>query len=202
MRKARSSSVGQLVSPLLMVLLFLASRPVLAGAQPDPLFRSDEVLELTLTGDLRAVSRDRKDVPEQRPATLSYVAADGSPVTLAVSLEPRGKSRRTKDVCTFPPLWVHFDKSAVKDTLFDKQKRLKLVTYCRTPNSFQDYVLKEYLASRIFTLLTDASFRVRLLRVHFAQAGDGRDPLVRYAFFIEHKRRLAKRLDAEVAEPE
>lgn len=184
-------------------LILMLSGPVLAETrQPDRLFRSDDVLEVTLTGELRALARDRKDVPELRPATLSYVGADGMPVTLAVDLEPRGKSRRDRSVCTFPPLWVHFDKEAVQDTLFEKQKRLKMVTYCRSPASFQDYVLKEYLAYRILNQLTDASFRVRLLRVHFAEAGAGREPLVRYGFFIEHKRRLAKRLDLEIAEPE
>ncbi|MGE0625895.1 MAG: hypothetical protein AB7I04_17775 [Pseudomonadales bacterium] len=197
MRKTNRRSVRQLRAA--MVLTLLICQPALAD--PDPLFQSDDVLEMTLTGELRALARDSSDVPELRPATLSFAGPDG-PVTLAVNLEPRGKSRRDRDVCTFPPLWVHFDKSAVEGTLFEKQKRLKMVTYCRSPSSFQDYVLKEYLAYRIFNQLTDASFRVRLLRVHFAEMGDGRDPLVRYAFFIEHKRRLAKRLDADVVEPE
>ncbi len=205
MRKTSANGVRHAGLPGLILIVLLGSPVtvvVAETAKPDPLFRSDEVLELTLTGELRALARDRKEVPDERAGTLSYTGEDGKPVTLAVMLEPRGKSRRDRDVCTFPPLWVHFDKSAVKGTLFAKQKRLKLVTYCRSPESFQDYVLKEYLAYRIFNLLSDVSFRVRLLKVAFAETGGSRDPLVRYGFFIEHKDRLARRLDARVTEPE
>lgn len=201
MRKTSSHRVRHAA---VLVLGLLLGVPALAESRSDadPLFRSDDVLEITLSGELRALARDRKEVPERRPGTLSYAGPDGNPVTLNVSLEPRGKSRRDREVCTFPPLWVHFDKAGVKDTLFAKQKRLKMVTYCRSPESFQDYVLKEYLAYRIFNRLTDTSFRVRLLRVRFAEGGDERNPLVRYGFFIEHKQRLAKRLDKAVVEPE
>lgn len=200
MRKTNSVRVWLSGTLTALVLLTVAGAGR-ADSTPDPLFGSDDVLEVSLTGDLRAISRDRKEEPESRPGTLSYTDANGQQVTLNVMLEPRGKSRRTRKVCTFPPLWVEFDKAQVGDTLFAKQKRLKMVTYCRSPESFQDYVLKEYLAYRIFNVLSDQSFRVRLLRVAFTEQEGGRDPLVRYGFFIEHKGRLAKRLDARVAEP-
>jgi hypothetical protein len=140
-------------------------------------------------------------VPEVRAGRLRYLDDTGVEQTLAVALEPRGQSRRDREVCTFPPLWVHFEKDAVDDTLFDKQKKLKMVTYCRSPKSFQDYIVKEYLAYRIFNALTDASFRVRLLEVSFQEAESQAKPTIRYGFFIEHKKRLAKRLDMKVREP-
>jgi hypothetical protein len=85
--------------------------------------------------------------------------------------------------------------------MFDKQKKLKMVTYCRSPKSFQDYIVKEYLAYRILNILTDASFRVRLLEVSFQEADSQAKPTIRYGFFIEHKKRLAKRLNMKVREP-
>jgi hypothetical protein len=118
-----------------------------------------------------------------------------------VELQPRGQSRRDRAVCTFPPLWVHFDKKSIKGTIFAKQNKVKMVTYCRSPKSFQDYIVKEYLAYRIFNQLSDASFRVRLLEVTFQEADSNSKPLVRYGFFIEHKKRLAKRLDLKVQDP-
>jgi hypothetical protein len=165
----------------------------------DPLFESNDLLEIELNGPLRALSRDREEEPELRPATLSYPDAQGNRQTLTVQLEPRGKSRRDREVCTFPPLWVHFDKEEVKDTLFRKQNKLKLVTYCRSPENFQDYVIKEYLVYRIFNELSPMSFRARLAKISY-QDGD-RKPTVRHGFFIEHKKRLAKRLETEVLEP-
>lgn len=175
-----------------------------ATKDPDRLFASNEILEITLTGPLRALARDRAKPPEVRPGQLTYQDDQGQTQSFEVSLEPRGNSRRDRDVCTFPPLWIHFDKKAVGGTLFAKQKKLKAVTYCRSPASFQDYVLKEYLVYRTFNELSDASFRVRLLKISFQEA-DSKSakskPLVRYGFFIEHKKRLAKRLDLKVVEP-
>jgi hypothetical protein len=170
-------------------------------AAVDPLFASDEVLSVNLTGPFRKISRDRAETPELRAGQLGFTDETGAPVTLTVQLEPRGKSRRDREVCVFPPLWVHFDKSELKDTLFSKQNKLKMVTHCRSQESFQDYVLKEYLAYRIFNRLSDMSFRVRLLKVSYQDSEGKGKPLERYGFFIEHKKRLAKRLDRKVLEP-
>jgi hypothetical protein len=186
----------------LLTVTFAGAAETSRADDADPLFAADDVLEITLEGPLRALSRDRAETPEVRPGVLRYLDGEGVERTLEVQLEPRGKSRRDREVCTFPPLWVHFDKDAVQDTLFDKQNKLKMVTYCRSPKNFQDYVIKEYLVYRIFNLLTDASFRVRLLSVGFQEEGAGSDPTVRYGFFIEHKKRLSKRLDMKVREPE
>ncbi|MEJ2089977.1 MAG: hypothetical protein P8Y69_16185 [Gammaproteobacteria bacterium] len=173
----------------------------LAG-EADPLFQDHTPLEVTLSGPLNALARDRDPEPERRPGTLTVLGGSDPAATFAVELEPRGKSRRDRSVCTFPPLWVQFDKEQVKGTLFKKQDKLKLVTYCRSPKSFQDFVILEYLAYRIFNELSPAaSFRVRLLNISY-EGSDGRGkPLTRYGFFIEHKKRLAKRLDTKVMEP-
>lgn len=173
----------------------------LLAAEADRLFASSEPMQITIEGPLRALSRDRNEEGERRPGTLSYTTAAGERASLEVELQPRGQSRRDRDVCTFPPLWVHFDKQAVKGTVFAKQNKVKMVTYCRSPKGFQDYIVKEYLAYRIFNVLSDASFRVRLLEVSFHESGTSAKPLVRYGFFIEHKKRLAKRLDLKVQEP-
>jgi hypothetical protein len=151
------------------------------------------------------MSRDRADNPEYRPGTLSLaganVQAGGTEEKFEIRIRPRGKSRRDRSVCKFPPLRVNFKKGQVKNTLFAGQNALKLVTHCRTRDSFQRYVLKEYLVYRIFNLLTDASFRVRLLKVTYVDSERNAKPIERYGFFIEHKNRLAIRVGTTVAEP-
>ncbi|MEM8767316.1 MAG: hypothetical protein AAGE43_07730, partial [Pseudomonadota bacterium] len=146
---------------------------------PDPLFADEALLEVTFTAPFRDLSRDRAEEPERRAGSLTWTDADGEQ-TLPVEYEPRGKSRRDRNVCTFPPLWVHFEKDSIKGTLFKKQNKVKVVTYCRSPTNFQDYVVKEYLAYRIFNELSDASFRVRLARIHYQEADSDRKPVTRY----------------------
>lgn len=179
----------------------LAITPEGAEAEGDPLFQNNSLLKISIEGPLRALSRDRAEEGERLPGSLTYLDAQGARATLDVDLQPRGQSRRDREVCTFPPLWVHFEKKSVKETVFAKQNKVKMVTYCRSPKSFQDYIVKEYLVYRIFNRLSDSSFRVRLLEVTFKEEGSDKKSLVRYGFFIEHKKRLAKRLDLKVQEP-
>lgn len=188
-----------LVAVLIAAAICLA-RPVLA-AEGDPLFADNGLLKISIEGPLRKLQRDRSEAGERLPGVLGYTGPDGRPASLEVELQPRGQSRRDREVCTFPPLWLHFNRKSVKDTVFARQNKVKMVTYCRSPKGFQDYIVKEYLAYRIFNRLSDASFRVRLLEVSFKEAGSNGKPLVRYGFFIEHKKRLAKRLDLKVQEP-
>jgi hypothetical protein len=121
--------------------------------------------------------------------------------TLPLQLKPRGHSRRDRDVCAFPPLRFNLDKSENRSTEFAKQNKLKLVTHCRSTESWQKYVLKEYLVYRLYNELTPVSFNVRLVTVTYDDSESNRDPFTRYGFLIEHKKRLAKRLDAKVQEP-
>jgi hypothetical protein len=168
---------------------------------PDPLFAQEAVLAVTLTAPLDAMAKDRNPDPEYLPGTLSYQDAQGRNVQLDMKVRPRGNSRRERRVCTFPPLRLNFQKKQVKDTLFAGQNALKLVTHCRWTEKFQQYVLKEYLAYRMLNVLTDASFRVRLLQITYVDSERDSKPYQRYGFFIEHKNRLAERLNTEVAEP-
>ena len=177
----------------------------LAATSEDPLFAEDSVVSITLSGPLRAMSRDRADDPEYRPGTLSLAGANaldsGDEEKFEIRIRPRGKSRRDRSVCRFPPLRVNFKKGQVKNTLFAGQNALKLVTHCQTSESFQRYVLKEYLVYRIFNLLTDVSFRVRLLKVTYVDSETNAKPYERFGFFMEHKNRLAIRMGTTVAEP-
>jgi hypothetical protein len=189
----------RLLSGLLLVSLPLVCATAIAKA--DRLFASHDPIEITLSAPFRSLSRDRDDEPQDRPAILSY-AVDGETHSVAIGIRPRGKSRRDRSVCTFPPLRLNLPKSDVKGTLFAKQNKLKLVTHCRSMQSYQQYVLREYLAYRVFNLLTEASFKVRLLTVNYVDEDRNGKVTTRLGFIIEHKKRLARRLDADLIEVE
>ena len=183
-----------------VIVLFL---PILAAAAkgnngPDPLFASDEILDIEIEAPFGMLARDRPD-KEEVAGKFRYTAEDGSLVEFDVAVRTRGRLRRNKRVCRFPPLRLNFKKSEVKDSLFDKQNRLKIVTHCRKVARYDQAILSEYLAYRIFNLLTDTSFRVRLLRVTYTYNDEDRQ-VEDYAIFVEHKDRIEKRLDAKTTE--
>ncbi|MCZ6710147.1 MAG: hypothetical protein O7B25_07280 [Gammaproteobacteria bacterium] len=187
----------RLLSAFLLVSLPLVCATAIA--KPDRLFASHDPIEITLSAPFRSLSRDRDDEPQDRPATLRY-EVDGEAHSVAIGIRPRGKSRRDRSVCNFPPLRLNLPKADVKGTLFAKQDKLKLVTHCKSMQSYQQYVLREYLAYRMFNLLTEASFKVRLLTVNYVDEDRNGKVTTRLGFIIEHKKRVARRLDADLIE--
>ena len=176
------------------VLLATQFAYALESGEPDPLFQDDSVVEITITAPMKTLLGERPNDHYLR-GKLSYVDADGRVLDFDVGVSTRGNYRRQTKVCPFPPLRINFKKSQVRDTLFHKQNKLKLVAHCRDRSDrYEQNIIKEYLAYRFLNTLTDVSYRARLARVTYKDSEEKDEDRVRYAFFIEHKKRLGKRL--------
>ena len=151
-----------------------------AIAAPQPLFARDDMLHLTLRGPVSRMDRaaDAKPVP----GLLTVVGA--APESLPVELSVRGITRRKSDICPFPPLRVEFTKKPAATSIFKGQKSLKLVTHCRPAENFQQYLLLEYAAYRMYNALTPESFDVRPATIDYV-GDDGRAITSRLGFFVE-----------------
>jgi hypothetical protein len=172
---------------LLLLALGTLATAAPAAAGDTPLFASSEVVKLTIQGPIPSVIRSGSRGAQ--PGTLT-VAATGE--AIPVTLAPRGLTRRRTDICQFPPLWVRFPSPPPPQSLFAGQKALKLVSHCRSAESFQQYVLLEYAAYRMFNALTPASFKVRLAQIDYVDER-GRTVASRYGFFIEDLDDVARR---------
>ena len=174
-----------------LVAMALASSAVIAkpAAQPKPLFASDTPIKITIQGPMQALVANRSSPP--LPATL---IADG--VSYPITLAPRGIFRRK--TCDFPPLKVEFTRPAPPGSLFQGQHHLKLVAHCKRDPGFQQKVLLEYSAYRLYNLITPLSFRARLANVDYLDE-NGRPFVSRVGFFIEDLSDVAKRNGLKVA---
>lgn len=175
-------------SMVLAAALGLSASAALGQPAPTALFASDEPLRLTLSG---AIDRIGKSGSEAGTIAIAGGASE------TVRLEPRGITRRQRDVCQFPPIRVVVERPAAQ-SVFAGQRRLKLVTHCRNAESFQNHVLLEYAAYRIYNVLTPLSFRARLAQIDYQQA-DGRPIISRYGFFIEDIDDVARRNGMQAA---
>jgi hypothetical protein len=160
-----------------------------AGAQA-PLFADDAPVSITITGPINAILRAPARDTDARPAILT-LDADGR--AFNIELSPRGLSRRRSEVCSFPPLRVEFADGSVSGTLFRGQGRLKLVTHCRPQERFEQLVMLEYTAYRLYNLVTPMSFRVRPLDVAYEEPNSTSAPRRHFGFFIEDVDDVAKR---------
>ena len=175
-----------MIARILLSLLLVLASPAAAAAGDKPLFDSSELLRLTIDGPISTITRNRAEEP--RAATLTVA---GTNQALPITLTTRGITRKASDICQFPPLKVSFSGRPPEGSVFAGQKSLKLVTHCRSSESFQQYVLLEYAAYRMFNVLSPASFRVRLAQIDYV---DGGKPVAsRYGFFIEDLRDVARR---------
>jgi hypothetical protein len=158
----------------------------LGAQQPKPLFASNDPIHLVIQAPLSGLIHNRSSPAVQ--GTLTDPAGQALPVALSV----RGITRRASDVCDFPPLRVQFTSAPPASSQFAGQKKLKLVTHCRNAESFQQYVLLEYSAYRMFNVLTPQSFRVRLANIDYRDA-NGRPIVSRVGYFLEDLSDVAKR---------
>ena len=99
-----------------------------------PLFASDAPVQITIKGPISALASRRSR--GNQPATLTYAG-----VSYPITLSPRGITRLKKEICQFPMLRVEFPQRPPPGSMFDGQRRLKLVTHCRNSADFQQKTL-------------------------------------------------------------
>jgi len=176
-----------------LVLLLALAGPV-GAAEKAPLFQSDEIVKAVLTAPIsQAYGQRSQEVRIYFPGQWTYLNSDGESQMLNVSIRTRGNFRRKN--CALPPLQLNFKKSQVKETLFKKQNKLKLVAPCQNGPESQQHVLMEYMAYRIFEILTDRSFGTRLMRLSYIDSDEKRSSWTDLVFVIEDADDMAKRLD-------
>ena len=158
-----------------------------AIAQPKPLFSSHAPLSIAIEAPMERLFRDRSS-EEAVAGTLTDPAGNRLPITV----ELRGITRRTEEICAFPPLHVRFTTPPPATSPFAGERKLKLVTHCQNSGSFDRVVLLEYAAYRLYQSLTPRSFGARLATIRYL-GSNGRPIATRPGFFIEDLKDVAAR---------
>ena len=178
-----------MITPSLKRFVWITGLLLAGSISADPLFEDRDLFEMSLAADFKTMFKE-KDKSKRYPARFVYPGSEGA---VDVELEVRGNFRLQN--CQVPGLRIIFPKKP-NEGLFAKQKKLKLVAQCRKKGDmWQDYLIQEYTAYRGYEALTDNSFRARLVKSTYVDTGDNDESWNNYAFFIEDKGRMAKRLD-------
>ena len=154
------------------------------------LFESDEVLSITIKGNIRELLNDRATKSTYRSVTLSYSGKDSNEVIIPVEMKTRGHFRKLKGNCKYPPLQISFPADVSRlSPLFSGQKKLKLVMPC----AGEEYVVREWLVYKIYNLVTPNSFRARLVRIELHDIKSKKQQGPFYGFLIEDEKKMAAR---------
>ena len=151
-------------------------------------FSAVEPLEITLTSDFKKLRlQKKKDV--YQPAYFTVRLSSNEIVSDSVRIYARGEFRRQH--CQMPSLMISF--KGKKNAVLKGLKKLKMVCGCSSSANDERLVLMEYLAYKIYNLLTDMSFQVRLVQMNYQDVNNKIKPYTQYAFFIEDVDDMAAR---------
>lgn len=159
------------------------------------LFTKDDVLQLKLYANFHAVQKDRSESPAYHAALLSYKTDDSVQVSVPLKVKARGNFRRDRNNCVFPPLLLDFSKNNADSAgLFMHQDKLKLVTHCQG----DQYVIHEWLVYKLYNLVTEKSFRARLVKVNYVDSASKQKDDIHYGILVEDENAMAQRNEAVI----
>jgi hypothetical protein len=167
-------------------VFFVALLAFAPASAQTPLFSDNSELPIVIEGPISALVRAAPRSTEALPAALTVEGR-----RFDIQLSPRGFSRRTLGICSFPPLRIDFDGER-QGTVMQGQNKLKLVTRCQSGTAYEQLTVLEYTAYRLYNEITPLSFRVRPVRTTFRDSGRRRED-VQFNFLIEDVDDLARR---------
>ncbi len=156
------------------------------------LFDRDDILDLSLRFDITTYRRKRS-TEEYLPAVLTYHLSETDSINKDIKLKARGIMRLS--YCDYPPVRLNFKKSESPDDEFSNIDKLKLVTHCKLGN--EEYLLAEYLIYKLYNILTEDSYKVRLVRINYINTHKEGKPVKQYGFLIEPTEVLCSRTNSQ-----
>lgn len=163
----------------------------------DGLFSSNEPLETKIAFSPKVLRKSNNDTL-YFDTPLQY-KANGEWKEMEIGIRARGNFRRA--TCYYPPVKVDLKKKQTKETMFQGQKKLKLVLPCKKESDKNDNILKELMVYKLFELVTPYHFKTRRLTIEFTDQNKKKTSVETInGFFIEDDKKVAKRAEGKVFE--
>ena len=177
-------------------ILFLLCRAQLNGQTlTDPLFSEQVPLEMSLKISISSIKDAKKD-SIYLTHKLYYRPSPGTYDSMNVDLKGRGNFRFRE--CYFPPLWIKIKSKDAKGTVFEGNKKLKLVLPCYTRESGNSLIIKEFLCYKLYEEITPYSFQTRLVNIDLTEERGKKNKNFRIkGILIEDMKKITDRLQAK-----
>ncbi len=195
----------------ILVINVLCISGISADSPASRLFDSHSVLKLTLPVNFKTLCRPRETSDCDFTSTkLEIEYEDGATQSIPIEIRIRGGWRSLSENCNVPLLFIRFSEQHSAGTPFEGQSLVPLTTHCgkfhgldnpiaaRRHGSYEQVLLREYLGYRLYNLITDASLGIRLVRINYENPEKPGRTISNYAFFTEHFKSLAARMNAEL----
>jgi len=152
---------------ILIILLVIPSLPLQLIGQGNKtvsfgLFEKEDILNVSLAFDIGTFIKEK---PEEEYLDAQIAIFGKDTIYSGLRISTRGNFRRRN--CEFPPIMLNFDDFETGYSDLDNLNKVKLVSHCKDEEIYDIYLMREYLIYRIYNIVTDYSFRVRLLDINY-----------------------------------
>jgi hypothetical protein len=169
----------------------------LAQQEKDALFDSNQPLKLAFGISIRTI-KDAKFDTVYFPEKLYFSDSAGNKDSITMAVKRRGNSRL--ELCNFPPLWIKIDKTQGANTVFEGNRKLKLVMPCDSRELSNELIMKEYLCYKLYDQVTPYAFKSKLVDIDFTEKrGKKSKTYPIKGILAEDVAKTAKRFSAKVS---
>lgn len=163
------------------------------------LFDSESCLDIRISFNFDSILNDTTQNPSYHLAHVSYKNDDSAWISFDGEVRVRGHFRKQTVNCDFPPLKFRVDKKNRTNTIFENTREVKMVTHCQSDlPEYEQFVVQEYLIYKLYEVLSDISYKARLLKVTYSDINDPGRTMNKYAFFIEDPDLFQERLKGHI----
>lgn len=160
------------------------------------LFSEKEIMPISLRYSNKDIKKETND-STYITTYLKYKADRPEWDSLEVRLRRRGHFRLKN--CYYAPIKVKIKKKKSLETAFQGHKNLKLVLPCLTQRDMNDNVMKEYLAYKLYEIVSPYHFKTRLVEVNYEE---DRGKKIKFhelkGFLVEDDKHVADRIGGKV----
>lgn len=153
--------------------------------------QQDSAIDLYLTSDWKGIQKNKN---EKAYVPAKVVIVTGRNDTIALDAKVRTRGHMRLDICSFPPLKLKFEKSELSGHHLSPLNEMDIVNHCEESDMHDQLLLKEYLAYKLWELVSPYYFKVQLIRLHYLKPDGTQAHETAYAFLMENVEELVERL--------
>ena len=148
----------------------------------------EKPLNISIEFDIWSFIKTKND-EDYHDAILKIYRENNETIEKKIKLKARGNFRKIN--CFFPPIQLNFKDDSIPD--YGLSGKVKLVTHCTGSKKSEKFVAREYLAYKMFNVLSDTSFRVRFLNIKYIDTSPKKKNYQGVGFIIEPIEKLSER---------
>lgn len=180
----------------LFLFVFVISVSCLAGQSASLLevMQRDSAIDLFLTLDWKELHKKKKD-KIYLPAHCSFVTKSGDSMAFDMKVRARGNMRL--NICSYPPLKLKFDKADLENRSLKTLNELDIVNHCQSGEQYDQLILREYLAYKLYEEISPFCFKTQLVRLHYLKPDGCKADEATVGYIVENTEELVARLSAK-----